>query len=48
MNTGLSGAKCFKVRFDQIDVYLSPGGELVGVEHYPMRSRRADRPLRGR
>jgi Holliday junction resolvase-like predicted endonuclease len=24
-----------EVRFDRIDVYLSHGGELVGLEHYP-------------
>ena len=24
-----------ELRFDRIDVYLSPGGELVGLEHYP-------------
>jgi Holliday junction resolvase-like predicted endonuclease len=24
-----------EIRFDRIDVYLSPGGQLVGLEHYP-------------
>lgn len=24
-----------EVRFDRIDVYLTHGGELVGLEHYP-------------
>lgn len=24
-----------EVRFDRVDVYLSHGGELVGLEHYP-------------
>jgi Holliday junction resolvase-like predicted endonuclease len=24
-----------QARFDRIDVYLSDGGELVGLEHYP-------------
>jgi len=23
------------VRFDRIDVYLSPAGEFVGFKHYP-------------
>jgi Holliday junction resolvase-like predicted endonuclease len=36
-----------EVRFDRIDVYLSRGGELVGLEHYPKRSRKPDLPLRG-
>jgi Holliday junction resolvase-like predicted endonuclease len=24
-----------EVRFDRIDVYLNPSGELVGLEHHP-------------
>jgi Holliday junction resolvase-like predicted endonuclease len=33
--TGQQSRGFREVRFDRIDVYLSPGGELVGLEHYP-------------